>query len=242
MEKIITIEEIYSLYDEKFNTWKIILSNKNLLIDFITKIIISIILFIPIILLIHFFPKNDILLISYSIPICFSMGLLLGSSHNKALRKIGFDPQASCFKPTNQKKYFEFKTNTFWKQLCDIKVLKNSQDDINTLTMLIKLTNNELERNKFGGVIKTGVILAVIIPLWDHFLDYIYTKEYMETLDVAWRISLVLFIMSIAYLYAFALITKPLAHGIFNYKSNQYRKVGKILENIKLNIVLRARL
>jgi len=103
---------------------------------------------------------------------------------------------------------------------------------------LIDICNKEIENQKKTGFINWGIFLAIFVPLWAQFLSVIFNNS-VKTISDAQKafvgISLLIIYVFII-LTSIKLIFQDILNDYINKRSNGYKKLTNMLEDIFFEI------
>lgn len=101
------------------------------------------------------------------------------------------------------------------------------------LKELVEICYKESERSKYKGYVNWGLFLAVVIPIWTQFLASIFkiSNNMSDSVNILGSIFIgTVIIFIVGFLTKF--VAQDILDNTFNKKSNAYKKLAYVLEDI----------
>lgn len=204
---------------------------------FIALLYLSLI-YIPVEILVIFSFKFGIINLLIFIPLLVMIILLLNLNlEAKSIVKQKYDITSEGF---------NWRTSSFneYQVKLLVKYLKNDNlYSVNIVEKLIDLVYKEAEEKKYKGFIWPGVLLALLIPIWNQivttgFKNAIGTSELVNIITI-FIISLIFIVFSLSMLKS---TMENLSNDLFNEKFFVLKNLGKLLESVSLQVMIDEKL
>ncbi|SDH60926.1 hypothetical protein [Halanaerobium congolense] len=240
------MDDLYYFYKTKVNFKQIIFSEINIKLysAFSFFALSSIIL----ILLMVFFSIKSTYLISV-ISLCTIACIILGYYlNNKAKATLITSYKNRCNKDSLGK--FDYIGVFYWNNNIFKKIQKkllkdyleeqldiDFSEDIDKIENLINLSYKKAERSKISlSLFKKGGILVAFTPIWVQYLTWIYNRidNFDIVTNISLKISFILIVLILMLIFIKIIITE-----FFNTKSLRYRNIGRLLEEISFDYIIK---
>ncbi|MFZ6014377.1 MAG: hypothetical protein ACOYXT_28820 [Bacteroidota bacterium] len=156
----------------------------------------------------------------------------------KRLVVLGIKPTKGFFKHWANDAYHEYKLKNYYKKLCQMKILSATSADVGLTEKCQNLFDNESKGSvKKGEFVFGSVILAIVIPAWDHYLEALYKageKHIGQVVNFTGAVILLVFCLLVI-----VACFRWMISDYINRRSNKYKDIARHLEIIHLNLKAR---
>ncbi|QGQ95821.1 hypothetical protein EHS13_13515 [Paenibacillus psychroresistens] len=121
------------------------------------------------------------------------------------------------------------------KGLSDYLKLKGIEKDKEKIQDLIKLTEEEISEGKLPYIFGNGLMLALLIPVWNQLITWKFTREIVRFND-GLILTLVITILVVLFFFYITFMKNTFHDDIINNKQNKLKTIKNDLKEIHFNL------
>lgn len=165
--------------------------------------------------------------------------LIINWNAKRYMRKKEIEPSKGWYTFWANDKYKLYKLNLLVENLKEAEILLENKHDEKRIDLLISIASKKADLYKKEFYIKGGIFLVLFLPLWNHFLGWVYRQpdivEYSDALEILKVGMTVLSLISIL-----LLMIKYLVDEYMNLNRAKYLNFQTDLETILLSVTKKS--